>query len=231
MATSMHRSRTPMAVLLGALIAFAEDNRAFAEPPSVTAVLSNSEAVVGQMVELQIKVTGAGNAQPPEHISIDGLEIHATGTSRQFEMRNFTTTSSVTYNYTILPLKAGRFTIPPQTIRVGSQLLRTPELILNVEDSAAGPSSSGAGQNAQSVGTGKLIFAELVVPKKSAYVGEIVPVQIRRGFDPRARPRLIEPPEITGQGFTAQKLQESGENSETISARTYEVVTFKTAIA
>ena len=227
----MYRLRLSTIVLLAALIAFAGSDAAFADSPSVTAVLSNSEAAIGETVQLQIKLSGAKDARPPENISVDSLEIHATGTSRQFEMRNFTTTSSVTYNYTILPLKAGRFTIPPQTIRVGSQSLRTPELRLNVADSAAGSSSSGAGQTAQSVSTGKLIFAELIVPKKSAYVGEIVPVQIRLGFDPRARPRLIEPPEITGQGFTAQKLQESGENSETISGRTYEVVTFKTAIA
>jgi hypothetical protein len=51
------------------------------------------------------------------------------------------------------------------------------------------------------------------------------------GFDPRVRPRLIEPPEITGQGFTAQKLQESGQNTETIAGRPYEVVSYKTAIA
>ena len=85
----MYRSRIPMAVLLGALIAFAGDDRAFAEPPTVTAVLSNSEAVVDQMVELQIKVSGPGDARPPEEISVDGLEIHATGQSRQFEIHNF----------------------------------------------------------------------------------------------------------------------------------------------
>src|SRR5881398_1580158 len=231
MEMSMHRSRIPMAVLLGALIAFAEDNRAFAEPPSVTAVLSNSEAVVGQMVELQIKVTGAGNAQPPENISIDGLEIHATGTSRQFEMRNFTTTSSVTYNYAILPLKAGQFAIPSQTILVGGKSLRTPELTLNVADSPGRSSASRPAQNARPGNASKLVFAELIVPKKTAFVGEIVPVQIRLGFDPRTHPRLIDLPEITGQGFTAHKLQQSGENRETISGRTYDVVTFKTAIA
>src|SRR5438477_6663382 len=145
MEMSMHRSRIPIAVLLGALIAFAEDNRAFAEPPSVTAVLSNSEAVVGQMVELQIKVTGAGNAQPPENISIDGLEIHATGTSRQFEMRNFTTTSSVTYTYSVLPLKAGTFKIPAQTIQVNGNSLRTPELTLRVNDSQGQTAPNVAG--------------------------------------------------------------------------------------
>src|SRR6184192_4190712 len=51
------------------------------------------------------------------------------------------------------------------------------------------------------------------------------------GFDPRVRPRLIEPPEISGQGFTAEKLQESGQTSENINDRPYDVVTYKSAIA
>src|SRR6266446_456982 len=221
------------AFLIGITAGILAAGFAFADPPSVTAVLSNSETAVGEMVELQIKVTGPGDAQPPEEISIDGLEIHATGQSRQFEIHNFSTSSSVTYNYTILPLRAGRFPIPPQTVRAGGSLLRTPELTLNVADapgrsSAARPSR---GTQSQSVRASDLVFAELVVPKKTAYVGEVVPVQIRMGFDPRVRPRLIEPPAITGQGFTAQKLQESGQISETINGRPYDVVTYKTAIA
>jgi BatD DUF11 like domain len=220
-------------ILFVAFAAIAAAQFAHADSPSVTAVLSNSEAVVGETVELQIKVTGPGDARPPEEISIDGLEIHATGTSRQFEIHNFNTNSSVTYNYTVLPLRAGRFTIPPQIVRAGGKLLRTPELILNVADSSGG--SSGArpsrGRQSQPTRAGDLLFAELIVPKKIAYVGEIVPVQIRMGFDPRIRPRLIEPPEIAGQGFTAQKLQQSGQSSETINGRPYDVVTYKTAIA
>src|SRR6266480_3019567 len=186
-----------------AVVAAAQFARA--DSPSVTAVLSNSETVVGGTLELQIKVTGPGDARPPEEISIDGLEIHATGTSRHFEIHNFATNSSVTYNYTVLPLRAGRFAIPPQTVRAGGKVLRTPELVLNVADSPAHASGAGPSRHgqSQSVAAGDLIFAELIVPKKIAYVGEIVPVQIRMGFDPRVRPRLIEPPEITGQGFTA----------------------------
>src|SRR5256884_2160588 len=220
-------------ILLAVFVAVALAQFARADSPSVTAVLSNSETVVGGTLELQIKVTGPGDAQPPEEISVDGLEIHATGQSRQFEIHNFATSSSVTYNYTILPLRAGRFTIPSQTVRAGGKLLRTPELILNVAD-APGRSSSGRpsrGTQSQSVSAGDLLFAELIVPKKVAYVGEIVPVQIRMGFDPRIRPRLIEPPEISGQGFTAEKLQQSGQTSESINGRPYDVVTYKSAIA
>src|SRR5262245_26351996 len=209
---------------------------AFADSPSVTAVLSNSEATVGETVELQIKVTGPGDARPPEEISIDGLEIHSTGTSRQFEIHNFSTNSSVTYNYTILPLRAGRFTIPPQTVTAGGKVLRTPELALNVADvpgqqTTTRPGRSAQGTQSQSTKAGDLVFAELIVPKKTAYVGEIVPVQIRMGFDARVHPRLTEPPDITGQGFTSQKLQQSSQNLETINGKPFEVVTFKTAIA
>src|ERR1700747_2634204 len=50
------------------------------------------------------------------------------------------------------------------------------------------------------------------------------------GFDARVHPRLTEPPDITGQGFTAQKLQQSGQNLETINGRPFDLVTFKTAI-
>ena len=204
---------------------------AHADSPSVTAVLNSSEASLGETVRLEIRITGARGADAPEQIMVDGLEIRRTGTSQRIEMNNLNLTSSVVYDYTVMPLRAGRFTIPPQTIRVGNNSLRTPALTLNVADSSGRSSGARSGRDTQAAGANNLVFAELIVPSKTAYVGEIVPVQIRMGFDPRVRPRLIEPPEITGQGFTAQKLQQSAENTETISGRLYEVVTYKTAIA
>ena len=204
---------------------------AHADSPSVTAVLNSSEAALGETVRLEIRITGVRSADASEEIMVDGLEIRRTGTSQRIEMNNLNLTSSVVYDYTVMPLRAGRFTIPPQTIRVGNNSVRTPALTLNVADSSGRSSGARPGRDTQAASANNLVFAELIVPSKTAYVGEIVPVQIRMGFDPRVRPRLIEPPEITGQGFTAQKLQQSAENTETISGRIYEVVTYKTAIA
>src|SRR5881227_964431 len=159
------------AFLIGTVAAILAASSTFADSPSVTAVLSNSEVAVGETVELQIKVTGPGDARPPEEISIDGLEIHSTGTSRQFEIHNFTTNSSVTYNYTVLPLQAGRFTIPPQTVRAGGKILRTPELALNVADAPGRPPPTttrpGRSTQNQSSRAGDLVFAELIVPEKT----------------------------------------------------------------
>jgi hypothetical protein len=202
-----------------------------ADSPSVTAVLNKSQAVVGEEVQLEIRLTGARGADAPEQIPVDGLEIHRTGTSQRVEINNFNLTASVSYDYTVLPFKEGIFTIPPQTIRVGSNSLRTPALTLHVAASSTQPARQYRRGTQSTTDVGKLVFAELIVPKKSAFVGETVPVQIRLAYDPRTHPQLTEPPEITGQGFTAQKLQQSGENLQTINGKTYNIVTFKSAIA
>jgi hypothetical protein len=233
-----HKPTFLTASLPGLLIALLCASSIHADPPKVTAVLSNSSVALGQVVQLQIRVVGANEARIPQEIAIDGLEIHPTGTSRQFEMRNFETSSTVTYNYTILPMKSGTFKIPPQTIRVGSTSLQTPELQLNVADSGGAVGSGNAGRARTNPATqpqaapGKAAFAEMIVTKKSAYVGEMVPVEIRLGFYSRARARPLDTPEITGQGFTMQKLQQVEQaRIETINGISYDVLTFKTAIA
>lgn len=198
--------------------------------PSVTAVLSNSDAMVGEMVQLEIRLTDAGSAVVPKDIQVDGLEIHQTGTSRQYEMRNFTTTSSITYSYTVLPLKSGTYKIPAQTVRVAGISLQTPELTLRVTDVAGRQNAQPNTAGPNSAPTGKLAFAELIVPKKTAYVGEMIPVIVRLCFATRAK--LTDLPEITAQGFTMQKLQIPDQPShETMNGRNWEVFTFKTAIA
>src|SRR5213594_1417921 len=148
---SMSGSRSCIAVFV-ALVTFCETHSASAASSGVTAVLSNSEAAVGATVQLQIRVTGARSADAPENIAVNGLEIHRTGTSQHFEMNNFNVTSSVVYDYTVMPLRAGTFTIPPQTVRVGGNSLSTPALRLNVADSQAGARQSRSSNRDTSAG-------------------------------------------------------------------------------
>jgi hypothetical protein len=214
----------------GALFALALN--AAAATPTVTALLSNDQAAVGETVQMQVRVTGARSADVPNEIVADGLEIHQTGTEQHFEMNNFNVSQSIVYTYTVLPMKAGTFKIPPQRIRVSNNSLSTPELTLHVTASGnrqAGPKSGGGSSNAN-IDTSKLVNAELIVPKKTAYVGEIIPVVVR--IATAARVASLEPPEITGQGFTMQKMQMPDQPQiEMINGRQWEVYTFKTAIA
>ena len=203
-----------------------------AEDPVVTAVLTRSETEVGRPVQIQIKVTGDSNATPPNDISVDGLEIHFGGESQLVETRNFHFSYSVVYSYTVLPLKAGTFTIPPQAVRTSSGEVRTPALTLNVspndDASASGRGRTGAGG---AIDERKIVFAELVLPKTSAYVGEIVPAEIRIGYNSRIRSGPLEPPHIGGQGFTTQPLSQPKQSLENVGGSQYNVLTYKTAIS
>jgi hypothetical protein len=204
-----------------------------ADAPTVTAVLSNSETEVDAPVQLQIKVTGDQNATPPNDIAVDGLDIRSSGQQQLMEGRNFRFTYSIIYNYTILPLKAGTFTIPPQAVRTNGGSLRTPTLTLNVSPNDDGTTTSRRGSNRSNNGAindKKIAFAELIVPKTTAYVGEVIPAEIRLGISAQVPHRLIDGASLSGQGFTTQRMPSPEQTIESINGRSYEIITFKTAI-
>ncbi|MEY2518400.1 MAG: hypothetical protein QOF24_159 [Verrucomicrobiota bacterium] len=225
---SRHTFRLRSIVALACLLSMAIDS--FAAAASVTAVLDNSDTIVGQPVQLQIKVSGSSSAKPPGEMAVDGLDIRFTGQSQLLEGRNFQFTYSYIYNYTIMPLKAGTFKIPPQTVQAGGSSFRTPELTLHVADSAAqSPRSNRAGE---SIDPSKIAFVELILSKTNAYVGEMIPAVVRIGFNVRTPVESLgNGVEITGQGFTAQKMREPRQAVETIGGKTYQTFTFKTALS
>ena len=201
----------------------------FAEDPSVTAVLTSSQTALGRPVQLQIKITGSPSARPPDFISVDGLDIRYSGQSQMVEGRNFQFSYSFVYTYTIMPQRTGTFRIPSQKIQAGSHSLRTPELALTVADS--GSRTTRGGQRAQPFDERKLVMAELVLTKSAAYVGEVIPAEVRLYFNAHTRANLKDGPEVSGQGFTMQKLSQPTQTRENVGGQTYEVFTFKTAIA
>ncbi|MEY2504680.1 MAG: hypothetical protein QOG27_960 [Verrucomicrobiota bacterium] len=215
---------------LVALCAFLPLGNLFAASASVTAVLNSSETTVGQPVQLQIKVSGSASARPPGEISVDGLDIRFSGQSQLLEGRNFQFTYSYIYNYTVMPLKAGAFKIPPLTLQAGGESFRTPELSLQVADAAA--QSPRSNRSGGSIDPSKIAFVELTLSKTTGYVGEMIPAVVRLGFNVRTPVESLgNGVEITGQGFTAQKMREPRQTIETIGGKTYQTFTFKTALS
>lgn len=229
--TSSFRSTIFSRAMLAAALAFLVARPAVAASADVTAVLSNSNTVMGQPVQLQIKVTGSASARPPGAIAVDGLDIRFSGQSQLLEGRNFQFTYSYIYNYTIMPLKAGTFKIPPQTVEAGGSTMRTPELTLQVAADSS-TAQSPRSKSSAAVDPGKIAFVELTLSKTTAYVGEMIPAVVRIGFNVRTPVESLgNGAEITGQGFTAQKMREPRQTIETIGGRSYQVFTFKTALS
>jgi hypothetical protein len=218
-----------MARRLWLLVFIAAIQSVRAESPSITAVVSDSEVQVGQAVQMDIRISGARSAEAPEEIVAEGLQIHRTGTAQQFEMRNFTAISSVVYTYTILPMKAGTFTIPSQTIRAGGTQMKTPALTLRVADV---PGNNSA--NVPTSGPAKWAWAEVIIPKKEAYLGESIPAEIRIGIDQGVRfdaQALMQGPDLKSPGITFRKWEKPTEFNQIKNGRREAVLVYKTAIS
>ena len=111
---------------------------------SVSAELTRPQISQGEMAELQIKVSGAQQADVPQQIQTDGLQIRLTGQSTQVQMVNFKVTSSVIYSYIVMPLRTGNFTIPGVTVTADGRQFRTGELAFKVDDSRSAPTPSSS---------------------------------------------------------------------------------------
>ncbi len=211
-----------------------------AQAAEVSAQLTSAETSVGVPVQLKIQIEGSTNAYPPQQIEVEGLQIQPTGQERRVEIQNFRMTSSVVYNYTVLPNREGTFEIPSVEVNIDGKKIRTQPLELSVRAGIARPAPSlpgGApavpGNQAPTTvpeGESELAFAEMIVPKESAYVGEMVPVELRFFFNQGVPFRIQDRPTFSGEGFTVEKLSEPLRGEQLIGDTPYHVFTFQTAI-
>jgi len=211
---------------------------------TVTTELSDSETSVGVPVQLQVRVDGSANAYLPSELQIDGLDARLSGRSTQVQIDNGQMSVSGVYTYVIVPLKEGNFEIPPIEVRTGGHKQKTEPQKLVVHAGSAGTqslpgaslpqggTSSQGGQGSQAQPSGKIAYAELIVPKRSLYVGEEVPVEVRFYFNGHVHIQLPEnPPEVTGEGFTVDKLGSPQQTEEQVNGADYNVLTFKTMLS
>ena len=216
---------------------------------SATAEMSQPEINAGDTAELQIRVAGADQAEVPNEISVEGLQIRLTGQSTQVQMDNFKISSSVVYSYVVIPLHTGKFTIPGISIRSSSGTLRTSPVTLSVLNGGANGSQSQS-QPAQPGMPGfsqpqvpsaqpaasppdldHIAFGEINCPKKSLYVGEMVPVEIRYYFDARYPVQPRSPVDLGSEGIIVERFPDPKQTLEEKNGSTYTVLTFHTLLS
>ena len=99
---------------------------------TATALLSASTTDIGRQVEIVLTIHGARSAEVPQSLNVPGLRIEYSDSSKKFEMNNYKIASTLTYRYSVLPLKSGIFEIPPFEVVVGKKILKTKILQLRV---------------------------------------------------------------------------------------------------
>jgi BatD DUF11 like domain len=191
--------------------------------PTAKAALSEETTTVNRPVQLTISIL-PGRVNTPPKVSADGLAITYAGQSIGIQTQNGQTTTSTTFTYVVTADHVGTFNIPSIPIELGTSRVQTEKLTLKVERAIADNGS---------LPSKKPYFAELIIPKDSAYVGEPVPIELRFYFDRRI---WYEPypqgqlPIIEGGDFVTKKYPAPTEKPQTINGRDYQVLVYKTAI-
>ena len=205
-----------------------------------TAGLSSPATVVGRPVEMVVTVRDARSAEVPQSLNVPGLRIELLGRSTRFEMNNFKITSSLTYTYSVLSQKSGEFDIPAVEVRVGDKTLKTNPLRISVAEASAMPPPQGlAGPPSAPLppsgvqaprGNALPYFGEMVLSKKKAYVGEVIPAEFRYFFSSSIGGEVGDRPNLIGEGFTIQKLANVPKREQIVNGENYIVFAFQTAI-
>ena len=224
----------------------------------VQATLSNDTVSVGQPVQLDVSVTG-GQAKVPAQLTVDGLDIRQMGQSQNVQMSldngRFNATTTTVYTYLVMPLREGTFTIPAIAVNVaGSKTLKTAPQTLRVASGVGGGGGSMPVRPAipapqtqrpqtvppqvqqlppaqtQQPQDDRPVFGTILIPKKSAYVGEVVPVELRFYVDEQYPCNAPLPPRLSGDGFTVMKMSDMKLRKQEVNGRLYNVAVFQTAL-
>ena len=125
-----------------------------------------------------------------------------------------------TYVYQAVAKREGEFTIPSVSVSVNGKSYSTRPIAVKVQKGG-----KRANETSSEIG-----FAEIDVEKKTAYVGEVVPVEVRLYIRAGVRPEIANTIEIAGDGFTVQKAPEPLQQSEMRNSLEYHVFTYRTVM-
>jgi hypothetical protein len=190
--------------------------------PSISSSLSEAVTDIDHPVQLEIKVENARITRPPT-ISVNGLSISFAGTSSRSQSLNWQVSTVTIFTYIITPAREGTYEIPPVEISTGGKAYRTAPLTLKVIH----------GNPSRSATSDRPYFAELVIPKESAYVGEQIPIELRFYFNQRIQYQPYpqgQYPIIEGEDFVTKKYSEPTERQLELNGRIYRVVIYRTAL-
>lgn len=216
------------AVLLGLAAGFAHEAKA--EELSAEATLSDDTTEAGQPVELTVEIKGASSAQIPKEIDANGLSITFGRRSNNIQWINGVVTQSISCIYEVQGDHPGKFTIPAITVSANGKNLTTKPLELTVTAAVGGGAGGGNTAATGAEADTQYAFAELIVPKQTAYVGEAIPVEIRVYFDQRARFGQVEPPDVKCEGFTIEKFGQPRQEQTEKNGKNYILLSYKTAV-
>jgi hypothetical protein len=194
----------------------------------------------GSAVTLTVTVSGdIARVPKPELPELDNFDILSQGSSRNISFVNGKLFSSISYSYSLVPRKVGKFTIGPCKIKVKNRVFKTEPIEIEVSKEAKDTGTTKKQQPGQHLippqeesvekGEGEDIFIRTSVNKKDVYKGEqiIMTFKLYSSTSFLSQPLYI-PPE--SKGFWKEDMGKEKQSQQIIKGRRYEVVELRYAL-
>ena len=200
---------------------------------TVHATVNARTAQVGEPLSLTIEVKGAQNVAAPALGALDGFDAQYVGPSTQISMINGQINASVQHRYSLVPQRAGHFTLGPFTVEYQGQQYQSAPLTVDVGASNPPPAAgqqapAPQAQAAKGAGSNQLRVT-LSVPRQEVYLHEPIPVDVRL-YVGDVRVSDVQYPTIQGDGLSIDKFPEPSQQRQEVEGQIFQVVRFQTTV-
>lgn len=182
-----------------------------APAPDITVELKPRSIGVGQSARLTVEVEGVRECAVSIG-AVDHLAINYRGAVNNFQIINGVPSASVSHNYIVQAQEPGSYTISDISVDVDGTKHRAEPVSLTVS-ADQGPPSSSPTQTARE-DADPIAFIRFVPAKEAAYLGEIVPVQIKAYFKQGERFDQVSLPRFRAEGLLLDELGRSPKQLE-----------------
>jgi hypothetical protein len=204
----------------------------------LSASVDSNVVSMDDRVILSVSVAGAMGAGEPVIPPMDGLRVTNKSHSTQIQVVNGHLSMSGQYDYTLVPLRVGKMTIPPIVLTYKNKAYKTEPITVEVKEDRAAVKAASTVKKAdapeparQDAAAGKKMFIELSIDKPEVYLREQITLTFRfycsGGL---AEQPVYEPP--PAPGFVVKLLGDGkSENyTQVLGGRQYQVSELKTAL-
>jgi len=205
---------------IGVLLLWFCASEAVSAAATFTASLDRDTISVGESATLSLTFEDGVPTEPPALPAMPNLSIHSLGQSSQFNFVNGRSSSTLAYNFLVRASQAGDYTIPAVSAVVDGKKITSQPLKLKVLKSGAATPDSDV--------VGKAAFLKLICSRTEAYMGEVLPVEIRLYAQ---MGRLRQPaPQINQEGFTVGKMIQQQQTKTLLGNQYYSLLVFKSYV-
>ena len=171
---------------------------------------------LGESISLRLEVVGERSVKAPDLDEVKAFEVNYVGTSSQYQIINGKSSSSKIFNYMLIPLETGSFTVGPIVVNADRRNYKSNAVNIIVSENVISNDSE------------RTAFLSLDVSNTETYINEQIICKVTFASRVEVLGANLEPPKFTG--FWKESLGDNVSYQTVINGQLWNVSELKWAL-